>query len=108
MVNVTFESQDQFKDLHLPTLDCKLQLVNHPNGNASHVTYSYYEKEVNTNYVTIETSAMCYLDKMQALSQEIVRRLSQMDTTREQQENNQILDNFCQKMKRSGIVSSRL
>ena len=36
----TVESQEQFEDQHLPTLDCKLKLVNRPDGSASHITYS--------------------------------------------------------------------
>ena len=56
------------------------------NGMTSHISYTYYEKEMNAQFVILEPSAMAQQQKEQTLSQEIVRRLTRVDKTREQAE----------------------
>ena len=60
----TAESQSDFADNHLPTLDCKLSLVSKPDGNISHISYTYNEIAMNTKCVTIKTSVMCQQEKL--------------------------------------------
>ena len=86
----------------MPTLDAKLSMIYKPVGTSSHVSYTYFEKEMNTCYVTLETSAMCPQEKLQTLSQEVVRRLSRVDDTRPGSEKIMILDKFSEKLQRSG------
>ena len=102
-LNFTVESKEDFPDLHLPTLDTKLRLLYNPDGTADNITYTFYEKDMNTRYTTIETTAQPQKDIIQALSQEVVRRLSRTDQTRPQTELNMILDNYGEKLIRSGF-----
>ena len=78
----TTESQEDFKYDHLPTLDCKLRLIDDDKGYTSQISYTFYEKEVNTKYVTVESSAIAHQEKMQTLSKEVVRRLARIDNKR--------------------------
>ena len=64
----TIESQEDFRNGYLPTLDTQLKLT--PEG----ITYKFFEKESNTPFVTLETSAVSQQMNMQTLSQEVVRR----------------------------------
>ena len=97
----TVESQNQYPDNHLPTLDAKISLLS-PEEGPQVVTYTYYEKEVNTKYTTLEASAMCPEETNQMLSQEVLRRMSRCDQSRSQEERDSIIDDFSKKLLRSG------
>ena len=57
---------------------------------------------MNTKYTTLESSAMSYQDKMQSLSQEVFRRLARMDDSRNQEEKDEVLNKYSEKIVRSG------
>ena len=59
----TVESQSEYADNHLPTLDFKISLVNSISNPKQFITYMYYKKPMNTNFTTIETSASCPEEK---------------------------------------------
>ena len=95
---MTVESQENFDDNHLPTLDFKLSMVYDDKGISKHITYTYFEKEMNTRYVTMEHTAMAYQDKIQSLSMEVVRRLSRMELHRSTDEKIQVLNDLSEKL----------
>ena len=66
----TTEAPEDFKKQRLPTLDFVIWMVE---GKLYH---SYYEKEMKTQYTVMQRSAMSEHQKMAILSNEIVRRLS--------------------------------
>ena len=70
----TAETAEDFEDQRLPTLDFSLWLEN--NGEINH---SYFQKPMKTCYVTMKESAMSQHQKVQILSNEIVRRLSNVN-----------------------------
>ena len=70
--------------------------------------FTYFEKPMNTAYTTLESSAMCPEQKKQQHSQEVVRRLSRMDTRRPPEEKTRVLDDFTDKMIRSGFSVKRV
>ena len=107
-ISFTAESQEDFPDLHIPTLDTKLRLLYHPDGTANRITYTFYEKDINTQYATLETTAQSQNDKVQALSKKIERRLFRTDNSRPQTEVNSILDKYTEKLTRSGYCISQI
>ena len=62
----TTESQSDFSDNWLPTLDCKIRLTRL--DNKQRVEYTFYEKPGNCPFTTIETSAVC----KQAMNQQLM------------------------------------
>merc|ERR1712208_18216 len=67
----TTESQEDFQQERLPTLDFEMWL-----DNKMEIGHSYYQKPMKTPYVLMERSAMSYHQKYQILSNEMCRRLS--------------------------------
>ena len=88
----TVESQEDFSNGYLPTLDTQLKLTQ------KGITYKFYEKESNTPFVIIETSAVSQQTTIQSLSQEVVRRLQRTDPKKTQDEKDEILNKFSEKM----------
>ena len=93
----TTETGDDFEGGWLPTLDFSLRV-----NNDNQVDYKFYEKETSCKMALQSKSAMCENNKMQILSQEVVRRLyntrdNQGATVREQ-----ILDSYAQKLRNGG------
>ena len=66
----TTESQEDFPSERLPTLDFEMWI----SGNI--IRHSYYQKNMKTPYVIMERSGMSHQQKHQILSNELVRRLS--------------------------------
>ena len=64
---------------------------------------------MNSRFVTLESSSMAHKDKIQNLSQEVVRRLSRMDQRISLEERNKVLDIFSDKIMRSGyrVIEAR-
>ena len=58
----------------------------------------YFEKEMNTNYCTLESSAMCPEERDRTLSKEIVRRMFRCDKTRTIEERVDIINKFTDKL----------
>lgn len=98
----TTESQEQYQDGHMPTLDMKIALINDTNSANQVITYTFFEKPNNSKYTTIENTAMDSDQRNQQLSMEVVRRLQRVDKRRPQSEINEIINAFTDKMTNSG------
>ena len=66
----TTESQEEFQNERLPTLDFEIWI------SEGIIRHSYYQKNMKTPFVLMERSAMGNQQKYQILSNELVRRLS--------------------------------
>ena len=66
----TTEAPEDFKESKLPTLDFKLWLV------SGIILHTYFEKEMRTPFVIMKRSAMSEQQRMSILSNELIRRLS--------------------------------
>ena len=92
----TVETQDDFERQRLPTLDFELW----KEGNL--IRHSYFQKKMKTPLVIMERSAMSQQQKVQILSNELLRRLSNVQqgvVTRE--EIREIIDQLVKEMKNS-------
>ena len=79
-----------------------------PLEGAQFITHTFFEKQMNSPFTTLENSAMAYEDKKIQLSQEVVRRLMRVDKTRTQQEKNEIVDKYTDKLERSGYSMNQI
>ena len=84
----TVESQEDFEDGFLPSLNTKIQMKN------NQIIYQFFEKPSNTPFVILESSAVPTQIKKQALSQEVSRRLLRTSPENSQEVVNAILDRF--------------
>ena len=67
------------------------------------VHHSYYQKPMKTPYILMARSAMSYQQKMQINSNELTRRLSNIQIESiTQKEINRIIEQFIQELKNSG------
>jgi hypothetical protein len=65
----TTEAPEDFPENKLPTLDFKLWLA------LGIILHSYFEKEMRTPFVVMKRSAMCEQQRINILSNELIRRL---------------------------------
>ena len=69
----TVEVPEEFENGRLPTLDFSLWMMD------GLLTHSYFQKSMKSPYVVMERSAMSYHKKMNIMSNEVTRRLSNVD-----------------------------
>ena len=69
-ITFTTEVPKDFTDKKLPTLDFVMWM------HLGLILHSYYEKSMRTPYVIMKRSAMCEHQRMSILSNELIRRLS--------------------------------
>ena len=94
----TSESQEDFNHERLPTLDFELWL-----NEEMELCHSYYQKPTKTPYVLMERSGMAYHQKFQILSNELCRRLSNIQIGAvEHQEILQKIEQFTGELNNSG------
>ena len=94
----TTECQEDFPDGKLPTLDCAIWI---DEDNVIH--HTYFQKSMKTPFVIMERSGMSYHQKFQILSNELVRRLSNVKIeTIPHHEVIQIIEQFINELKTSG------
>ena len=94
----TSESQEDFNHERLPTLDFELWL-----NEEMELCHSYYQKPTKTPYVLMERSGMAYHQKFQILSNELCRRLSNIQIGAvEHQEILQKIEQFIGELNNSG------
>ena len=70
----TTESQEDYPEERLPTLDFSIWLTED-----NVLKHTYFQKNMKTPYVIMERSGNSYHQKFQILSNELVRRLSNID-----------------------------
>ena len=92
----TTESPEEFAQGRLPTLDFKLWLVN------GIIFWSYFEKEMRTPFVIMRRSAMGEQQRMSILSNELIRRLSNVNMNILKEEVPGIIEHYTSQLKMSG------
>ena len=85
-----------FDRVKLPTLDFKLWLV------SGIILHSYFEKEMRTPFVIMKRSAMSEHQRMQILSNELIRLISNVQMSIVDEEMPQIIEHFTTQLKTSG------
>ena len=94
----TAEIREDFMDNKLPTLDCKLWFQEDWS-----INHTYYEKEMRSQILIPERSAMSQRQKMSILGNELVRRLTNMNAEKnDEEERRRIVDHFTSQLKTSG------
>ena len=92
----TTEAPEDFRKGRLPTLDFTLWLV------AGIILHSYFEKEMRTPFVVMRRSAMGEHQRMSLLSNELIRRLSNVDQGIMKEEIPGIIEHYTSQLKMSG------
>ena len=90
----TMETEEEFEDGWLPTLDNKLKV-----SASNIIMYQFFEKPTNPNTELHQRKAMAEDAKLRSLTNEVIRR---MVTTIPEETICQILDRFPQKMANNG------
>ena len=94
----TTELREDFDDGKLPTLDCKIWLEDDLT-----VNHTYFEKDMRSQLLIPERSAMSERQKINILSNDVIRRLSNMNVEKEEEgERIRIVDHFTSQLKKSG------
>jgi hypothetical protein len=92
----TTETPEDFAESKLPTLDFKLWLV------SGILMHTYFEKEMRTPFVIMKRSAMSEQQRMSILSNELIRRLSNVKKSIMEEEMQDIIEHYTQQLKTSG------
>ena len=92
----TTEAPEEFKQNRLPTLDFVLWLTN------GILYHSYFEKEMKSQFTIMRRSAMSEQQKASILSNELVRRLSNIHRDVLEEELEPVIEHFIQQLKNSG------
>ena len=97
----TAEVADEFENKRLPTLDFEMWLED------EEINHSYYQKPMKTPFVIMKRSAVSQHQKIQILSNEIVRRLSNVNHHKiPREEISGIMEVFIREIKTSGYERS--
>ena len=92
-IEFTTESPEDFKNKKLPTLDFKLWMI------GGKILHSYFEKEMRTPFVIMRKSAMGEQQRMSILSNELVRRLSNVAKEIVDEEIPEIIEHYIHQLK---------
>ena len=93
----TVETEEDFQDGWLPTLDFKLRV-----NNNNVIEYAFYEKPMASNQCLQTDTALNQNCLIRSLGNEVIRRLDAFNETVEIEMRIDALDIFCQKMINSG------
>ena len=94
----TTETVYDFEDRMLQTLDFKCEIVK------NQISYTYFQKSMKTPLVIGASSAMGEHQKISILSNEVIRRLSNVSEDRSQAERVGIVDTLTKELKNSGYT----
>ena len=89
----TFETEEDFPDGWLPTLDTALKVTED-----NQVSFKFWEKPTNCNRTLHMRTAMGENQKIQIRMQEMIRRLANTKEDTRREDKVLILDNYCQKL----------
>ena len=93
----TTECQEDFPGERLPTLDFQMWLTED-----NKIKHTYFQKHMKTPYVIMERSGTSYHQKFQILSNELVRRLSNIDISLPLEERIETTEQYTKELKTSG------
>ena len=101
-IKFTVESRLDHDGVWLPTLDVSLSVTSD-----SRIRFKYYEKEVSTNTVIHQRTALEDNTKMQILSQEMSRRMLNTSEEMDKETKLGVIDMMAKKMRTSGYTISQ-
>ena len=102
-LSFTTETEEDFADRWLPTLDMKLRV-----SGSNLVLHGFYEKPTNSNVTVQRRTAMGEDAKIQILSNDLVRRLRNSSEELGKGAKVEIVDNYAQKLVNSGFRGEQL
>ena len=102
-IKFTFETENDFPNKRLPSLDCELFMEE-----GKYIRYSFFEKPMKNPFCIMQSSAMSNKSKVQILSQDLVRRMMNICDTVSQSERNRVVDNYTDRLFRSGYSLSQV
>ena len=100
-IKFTIENEEDFENKRLPTLDFDLWM------DENFLKYSFYEKPMKTPFCIMKSSAMSEKSKIQILSQDLIRRMLNICDTVPQSERNKIVNDYTDRLTRSGYSLSQ-
>ena len=99
----TIETEEDFEDKWLPTLDTKLRV-----DGSNQVLHAFYEKPTNSNLTVQRRSAMGEDAKIQILSNDLIRRLMNNSEELGRGARTKVVDDYTQKLMNSGFKGEQL
>ena len=94
----TSEIEEDFPDGWMPTLDFKTDM-----DDKGSINHTYFQKDMKTPFVVMKRSAMASKQKFSILSNELIRRMSNVNREgNNSEEKNRVVEEFIQEMKNSG------
>ena len=99
----TVETELDFQDRRLPTLDFKLWV-----GPDNITNYTFFEKPTSTNQLLHKDTALPENTKMSSLNQEVVRRMLHVSERLDIEERVIVLDRMSQKLANSGFKLAQI
>ena len=97
----TVETAHDFENKRLATLDFEVEVIN------GQIQYSYYEQPMKTPLVLMANSAMGEHQKYSIMTNELIRRMSNVRESIPQQEKTAIVNNYTKQLKNSGYSRKR-
>ena len=97
----TVETVHDFPNKRLATLDLEVDVVD------NQIIYSYFQKTMKTPLVIDERSAMSDHQKFSILTNEVIRRMSNISEKISIEEKVQVINSFTQEIKNSGYNGKR-
>ena len=94
-LNFTVESVHDFVNRRLATLDFEIEVLD------NQIVYSYFQKAMKTPLVIGEASAMSDHQKFSILSNEVIRRMSNVSNRIGEEERVKLVDEFNRELKNS-------
>ena len=104
-ISFTMESQCDFDDKFLPTLDMSLQLSM---KGTPRMRYKFYKKPMASKLGILQTSALSEQVKSNTITQEVIRRLSHTSRVETLETRISILDDYTNDMIASGYCMDEL
>ena len=106
-INFTMETAEDFPEKKLPTLDFKLW-VEKDEQSVQQIRYSFFEKVMKTPYCILARSAMAEQSKYSSLTQDLIRRLTNTKEDSSQEEKNDIVEIFVERLQISGYSRAEI
>ena len=102
-LNFTTETEKDFSDGWLPTLDTAIRV-----SEENKILFKFWEKPTNSNRTLDRRTAMGENQKLQVLTQEVIRRLGNTYEGLVNEDYTRIIDDFCQKLFNSGYKEDQI
>ena len=105
-IRFTVESEEDFENKRLPTLDCEMWMENVDSGH--YLRCSFYEKPMKNPFCIMKSSATSEKSKIQILAQDLIRRMQNICDSVSQSERNSVVNYYTDRLFRSGYSQSQV